>query len=89
MAKRVKITHHPAVVSTVLSALAMLAAFSWTFAASKTFDILVTAEAKWKKLLLVWGYALVIFVITIMVLWQCGDQAGDETTVDVECKKNG
>ena len=89
MAKRVTITHHHAVVSTVLSSLAMLAAFSLTFAASKTFDILVTAEAKWKKLLLVWGYAAIIFIITVIVLWQCADEANQDTTVEVDYKKNG
>jgi hypothetical protein len=72
-------------IPTVLGSLGMLAAFSFTFAAQRTFDILVTAEVKWKKLILVWGYAAIIFAVVIIVLWQYGDHPEDE--VIIEAKK--
>jgi hypothetical protein len=80
---KVKIVEHT-LKPTIMSSLGILAAFTFTFAIQKTFDIVVTATTKWKKLLLVWGYALIIFFIVIMVLWQCGDV--EEETITFENK---
>jgi hypothetical protein len=73
-----------ALVPTIMGAMGMLAAFSFTFAAQKTFDILVTTDSKWKRLALVWGYAALIFFAVIIVLWQCSDI--DEETITIEAK---
>lgn len=81
---KVTIVEH-ALIPTIMGAMGMLAAFSFTFAASKTFDLLVTTDSKWKKLALVWGYAALIFFTVIIVLWQCS--SADEETVTIENKK--
>ena len=59
----------------ILASVGILTAFSITFAASETFRILFEHFGKWKKIFILWLYAIFIFTVCVVLFMYLPDHS--------------